>query len=186
MVERIKTIIKPITFIFALSFFICCVIKTPITIGDIVDYTSYSTAFVSILFIVYVNFLWRFIPWNRPPVLKSKYEGRIYYVFKKKPEIKNIFITIRQTWLSIEVETKTDINESYTVTGSIVSEHGKKVLYYTYVTNPNAANLKNNPIQYGTCRMILNEENKKLSGKYWTTSKTTGDIEWEEMIEDKQ
>ena len=184
MIERIKTIIKPITIIFALSFFICCVIKAPSTLGDIVDYTSYSTAFVSVLFIVYVKFLWRLIPWNRPPVLKNKYEGRIHYVFKNKPEIKNIFISIRQTWLSIEVETKTDINESYTVIGSIVTEYGKNVLYYTYVTNPNAANLKNNPIQYGTCRMVLSDDNSKIKGKYWTTRKTIGDIEWEEVIEE--
>ena len=32
--------------------------------------------------------------------------------------------------------------------------------------------------QHGTCRMILNEDNARISGKYWTSSNTTGDIDW--------
>ena len=26
--------------------------------------------------------------------------------------------------------------------------------------------------------MILNEDNARISGKYWTSSNTTGDIDW--------
>lgn len=49
---------------------------------------------------------------------------------------------------------------------------------YTYMTNLTAATQSENPIQYGTCRMILDGDNSRISGKYWTSSNTTGDIEW--------
>ena len=46
------------------------------------------------------------------------------------------------------------------------------------MTNPSSATQKENPIQYGTCRMILDEDNARISGKYWTSSNTVGDIDW--------
>lgn len=46
------------------------------------------------------------------------------------------------------------------------------------MTNPSAATQKSNPIQHGTCRMVLEGDNKTIRGKYWTSSNTTGDIEW--------
>ena len=46
------------------------------------------------------------------------------------------------------------------------------------MTNPTAATQSENPIQHGTCRMILDGDNSRINGKYWTSSNTTGDIEW--------
>jgi hypothetical protein len=62
--------------------------------------------------------------------------------------------------------------------GEIVEENGESVLYYSYITNPSAVTQRTNPVQYGTCRITLNEECEKMQGKYWTTSQTIGDIEW--------
>lgn len=129
-------------------------------------------------FCVYEKWVWRFIPWNRPPVLKEQYDGIIYYKLNGIAGEKSISVWIKQTWLGIDVKTKTDINSSVTITATILSEFGQDVLYYTYMTNPSAATQKSNPIQHGTCRMVLNGDNKTISGKYWTSSNTTGDIEW--------
>ena len=80
--------------------------------------------------------------------------------------------------LGIDIQMATDINSSVTITAAIVHEYGQDVLYYTYMTNPSSATQKENPIQYGTCRMILDEDNARISGKYWTSSNTVGDIDW--------
>ena len=49
---------------------------------------------------------------------------------------------------------------------------------YTYMTNPTAETQSEHPIQHGTCWMILDGDNSRINGKYWTSSNTTGDIEW--------
>lgn len=87
-------------------------------------------------------------------------------------------VQIKQSWFGIDIQMATYINSSVTITAAIVHEYGQDVLYYTYMTNPSSATQKENPIQYGTCRMILDEDNARISGKYWTSSNTVGDIDW--------
>lgn len=103
-------------------FGICWFIKKPQEIGDYTTYLGYSVTAVTVYFLAYEKWLWRKIPWNRPPVLKGKYTGTIRYNYN-----------------------------------GVAGE---------------------NPIQHGTCRMILDGDNSRISGKYWTSSNTTGDIEW--------
>lgn len=78
---------------------------------------------------------------------------------------------------------KTDINNSASVIGNITEENGQHFLYYTYVTYPKTNDQKKNPIQYGTCRMLI-ENISDFEGKYWTSVGTAGDIVWSES--DKQ
>ena len=160
MNERIQKLIKPGIIIAALTFAICCLIKKPQEFGDYTSNVSYAVTVVTLIFYIYEKWAWQIIPWNRPPVLKKQYSGTIRYT------------------LGIDIKTNTDINSSVTITAAIVSEFGQDILYYTYMTNPSAATQKSNPIQHGTCRMVLEGDNKTIRGKYWTSSNTTGDIEW--------
>lgn len=178
MQERIQKLIKPAIIIAALTFALCCLIKEPQKFGDYFSNLSYAVTAVTAIFYIYEKWVWRFIPWNRPPILKEQYDGIIYYKFNGIAGEKSINVRIKQTWFGIDVKTKTDINSSVTITATIVSEFGQDVLYYTYMTNPSAATQKSNPIQHGTCRMVLEGTNETISGKYWTSSNTTGDIEW--------
>ena len=178
MNERIKKLIKPMILIAVMILAIGCIIKKPETLSDYFSYAGYAISGVGIIFLAYEKWLWRLIPWNRPPVFFEKYEGTISYIFNNQPDSKPISIKVKQTWLSVEITTTTDINASYTVTGSIVREHGVDILYYIYVTDPSTLHQSENPIQRGACRMILNENMDYLKGTYWTTSRTTGDIEW--------
>lgn len=57
-----------------------------------------------------------------------------------------------------------------------MEENEQYVLYYTYITNPKSKYSKENPIQYGTCRLLINSTDK-LTGTYWTSRKTIGDME---------
>lgn len=178
MNERIQKLIKPGIIIAALIFAICCLIKKPQEFGDYTSNVSYAVTVVTLIFYIYEKWAWQIIPWNRPPVLKKQYSGTIRYTFKGTAGEKPIGIQIKQTWLGIDIKTNTDINSSVTITAAIVSEFGQDILYYTYMTNPSAATQKSNPIQHGTCRMVLEGDNKTIRGKYWTSSNTTGDIEW--------
>lgn len=183
MLDRIKRLIKPAIFLAAIVYIICCLIKKPDSISDVLSYLGYSVSAITIIYVAYERLLWRFIPWNRPPVLKKKYHGLIDYKFKGAQDSKTIEVDVKQTWLTVQIKVKTDINFSSSITADIVSENNQDVLYYSYITNPSAMSEGNNPTQHGTCRMILNEKNIKLDGKYWTSSKTTGDIHW---VEDKK
>ena len=178
MRDKIEKLIKPMIFIAAAVFVLCYLIRKPVELGDYTSYLGYSVTAVTVFFIMYEKLLWKKIPWNRPPILSEKYQGVIKYNFRGVSGEKPIDITIKQTWLSIDVQTRTDINSSVTTTAMIVNEYGQDILYYTYMTNPSAASQSENPIQHGTCRMVLGGDNMHLVGKYWTSSNTTGDIEW--------
>lgn len=184
MNDRIKKLIKPMILTAVVIFAVCCIVKKPSVFDDYSSYVGYAISGVTVLFVLYERVLWRFIPWNRPPVLKKKYKGTLSYVYKREHRNKPISITVKQTWLSVEITTKTNINASYTVTGTITNEHGMDVLYYTYITDPSAVYQSQNPIQYGTCRMVLNGDNQSIVGKYWTSSQTVGDMTWDENGED--
>lgn len=178
MNKRMQKLIKPIIFIAAAVFAIFWLLKRPTEFSGYFTYIGYSITGATLFFVGYENWLWKRIPWNRPPILKKHYSGIIRYSFNGIVEEKPINILIRQSWSSIDIKTQTDINSSSTIAATIVEEFGQSVLYYTYLTNPSAATQKNNPIQYGACRMILDGDNSRIRGKYWTSSCTSGDIEW--------
>lgn len=109
----------------ALTFAICCLIKKPQEFGDYTSNVSYAVTVVTLIFYIYEKWVWRIIPWNRPPVLKKQYSGTIRYTFKGTVGEKPIGIQIKQTWLGIDIKTNTDINSSVTITAAIVSEFGQ-------------------------------------------------------------
>lgn len=177
---KVSELIKPLVVIGCVVFVICCLVQMPIVWYDCLSYIGYSITVVTVLFLLYDRWVWRFIPWNRPPVLKKHYKGIISYYDKLEAKTKHIDITVRQNLFSIKVKTRTDINESYTIASSIEQEYDSYFLYYIYITNPDASVQKHNPIQHGTCRMTLEKDTRTIKGKYWTTSQTTGDIQWQE------
>lgn len=175
---KVNDLIKPLVAIGCAVFLVCCFVKKPVAWDEYSSYIGYAISAVTVLFVVYERWVWRFIPWKRPPVLKQHYDGIISYAEKRETKTKQIDIFVKQSLFSIKIKTRTDINESYTITASIEQEYDSYILYYTYITNPDASVQKGNPIQYGACRMTLEEDTRIVKGKYWTTSQTTGDIQW--------
>lgn len=178
METRFQKFIKPIIITSIIIFGICWLTKKPENVDDFCSYIGYAISGVTVLFILYERVLWKAIPWNSPPILKPHYNGKITFVQKKETMSKEIDVTVKQSLFSIRIITKTDINSSNSVVGSIVNENGESVLYYSYITNPSAITQGKNPVQYGTCRMVLINKCETVKGKYWTTSQTLGDIEW--------
>ncbi len=136
-----------------------------------------------LLFLSRYDFLWCLFEKYEVPILKNKYECLIKYEW---PEgvigEKKAFIEIKQTYSSINITLITDEIRSDSIVSEIVKQGEVFILFYIYKTNPKAIYHKDNPSQLGGCKIILdsiidNESNSKLHGKYWTTSKTIGDME---------
>lgn len=177
MAEKVKKLIKPFAVALVIIFAVCCWIEKPEGFGDYSSYVGYAISGVTLLFCAYDLWLWRWNPLEDTPALAKKYSGVLEYKYNGIESSKQIQIRIRQTLLSVIVQAKTDINASSTITGVITKEYDKYVLYYTYITDPDAKVAKTNPVQHGTCRMVLDDVDH-IKGKYWTSGQTIGDITW--------
>ena len=149
------------------------------------------------LYYCYNKLLWRFCPWERVPRFYNSYKGKLKF-FYNGPGEKDIEIQVEQTLFSVCIKLTTNEITSNSKTSAIVEENNCWMLYYTYVTNPKASYADNNPIQRGTACLIIERPKpekknlitfifnncfrvKQLAGTYWTSRKTTGDLEfWRE------
>lgn len=148
------------------------------------DFLGAAGEVISVTIIImglYSGVLWRYNPFEKIPKLMGKYEGIIEYNFSGTPEKKKTTVTIKQTLLSIQVQIATNEITSNTILGNLNEENDQYVLYYTYITNPKSKYSDENPIQYGTCRLLTNVKDK-LAGTYWTSRKTIGDIELDKLL----
>lgn len=156
--------------------------------NSLYDFIGAAGEVVSVTIIlmgIYSSILWRYNPLEKTPKLMGTYQGIIEYSFNGAAEEKETFVKIKQTLLSIKIQITTNEITSNTIVGNLVEENDEYVLYYTYITNPRSKYSKENPIQYGTCRLLTNNENH-LSGTYWTSRQTIGDIELERNDDTKR
>ena len=70
---------------------------------------------------------------------------------------------------------KSDETSSKTITSDLVEENGEFVLYYTYITNPLSRCSDENPIQVGTCKLVIDNIND-IRGHYCTSRNTLGNL----------
>lgn len=152
-----------------------CLICMPKSSYDCFGAAGEAISVTSILMGLYNAFLWKFNPLEKSPRLTGTYNGHIAYNFSGKNSTKDVTVIITQTALSVKVKIITNEITSNTIVGNLIEENDDYVLYYTYITNPQSKYSKENPIQYGTCRLMANSKTK-LNGTYWTSRKTIGDI----------
>lgn len=162
----------------AIAMVIFTLISKPNDFSGWAEYVSYSTSIATAFAFLYEKWLWKWNPLEKMPQLKNKYDGTLHYRYNGTEETKPIKIEIDQSLLKVKVKTRTDMSSSSTVMGMIIEENGEHVLYYSYITNPDITVTRDNPMQYGTCRMELNRDNVQISGHYWTNRMTAGDMTW--------
>lgn len=156
--------------------------------NSLYDFIGAAGEVISITIIImglYSGLLWRYNPLEKTPKLMGEYKGIIEYNFDGVKAKKDTFVKISQTLLSIKIQITTNEITSKTVVGNLIEENNEYVLYYTYITNPKSKYSKDNPIQYGTCRLLTNDKNR-LVGTYWTSRQTIGDIELEKVNNKKK
>lgn len=161
-------------------------IKTNVSLYSIYGFAGEAIGISALILLIYEKFLWKYIPYSPIPNISGEYAGAINSDYDGKT--RNIYLSIKQTRLSIEIFVRTDESVSRTVTGTIENIYGKDELVYTYMNEPNALHRSHSNIHYGTAIFIL-EGKDLLLGSYFTDRKTTGEIELKkckkEVIHDK-
>jgi hypothetical protein len=166
-------------------FVIRCFISEPTSLYDYFGFAGEAIGVAIILMGFYERLLWQYNPLEKIPKIKGEYSGYIEYSYNGTFDKKEATIKIKQSLLSTNVKIITDEITSNTIASSIVYENGEFILYYTYITNPKSKYSKDNPIQHGTCRLII-DNNEELQGTYWTTRQTIGDIYLKRIIHTKE
>ncbi len=175
MRENTKKFIVQCFWVVVVLFIIRCGVSKPTSYYDCFGFAGETIGLASILMGIYERWLWKFSPLEKIPNINGEYIGNIEYNYNGHPDTKKATIIIKQSLLSTNVKITTNEITSSTITSNFISENDEFILYYTYITNPKNKYRKENPIQYGTCRVIVKNKSE-LQGIYWTTQQTIGDI----------
>lgn len=175
MSEPVKKHLKFAIYIALAVFGVCMLISPPKSFRDFTGCTGISVSITIIISILYEKFAWKLNPLEKTPKLYEKYNGILEYNYNGKIGNKEIEVFFKQSLFHIKVELISNEIISSTITSKIIEENGNYVLYYTYITNPKSKFSDENPIQFGTCRFIVDNP-KTLEGIYWTSRETKGDI----------
>lgn len=175
MKSKMELLIKLSGIIILVIFIMLYKFKMPKSVLEYWDLILESAGYSAIAIIIYERYLWKYNPFIKIPRLKKKYTGVLLYNFKGKSGEKTVEIEIKQSFLSTDVRLKSDETSSKTITSDLVEENGEFVLYYTYITNPLSRYSVTNPIQVGTCKLVIGNIND-IRGNYWTSRKTIGDL----------
>ena len=156
-------------------FVVRCAIAKPTGLYESFGYAGEAISVSVILMGFYERILWRFNPFAKTPKINGYYSATIEYKNGEKFKKKNVNVKIKQSLLAVNVKIITNEITSNSITSYLEETNGEYILYYTYITNPQIKYSQENPIQYGTCRIIINNEDE-LNGIYWTSRQRTGDI----------
>ena len=182
MGEHINKFLTKGLWVLVALFILRCLVYVPESPYDYFGAAGEAVGITIILMGIYNAILWKYNPLEKAPRLTGTYTGCIEYNYNGISEVKAVKVIIKQTALSVKVKIATNEITSNTITSNLIEENDEYVLYYTYITNPKSKHSKENPIQHGTCR--LTESGKhKLSGTYWTSRQTIGDIEMEKQTD---
>ena len=158
--------------------------------GHIGDYSvshlwsdlSSSISITAIFAFAFERWLWKlpiFQRWLVPfPSLAGEWQGTISYNWNNTDKSKDINLTIRQTFLRIQIIIETDESKSRSICGSFDIEkmRGRQHLIYSYLNEPNATVRDRSQIHYGTAMLEFNDTGDTLNGTYWTDRKSVGDM----------
>lgn len=181
--HNIKNYIRAIIVIAILVFFACCLFKL-----SILKSISYSISITSVLVVVFINFAWKwniFKGWLVPfPNLNGCWNGFIKSSYKNACSEIPIKVKIKQTFLHIQVGFQSEESKSNSIVAAfnIDKDRGIVQLCYSYQNDPKATLQEKSPIHYGSVILDIDEDNNSMSGQYWTTRNTTGEMYLEKQI----
>lgn len=174
MKSKIKYLFKITAGVTLIIFALMSILCNLESLADYFSIAGKAIGYATLIAILYEQVLWKYDPFVGVPKLKRAYNGYLYYCYEGIRGEKQVDINVRQTLLSICVKLESDEIASKTLTSEIITEFGENILIYTYITSPLSKYSMDNPIQMGTCRLIINKD--ELKGQYWTNRKTIGDL----------
>jgi hypothetical protein len=145
------------------------------------DCISMSVTVIGLISVVFSKWLWKFKFFSGwlvlVPDLNGIWRGTIRSTWKGNVDPIATSLSIKQSLFSISCVIKTKESKSQSITCDFVMDEKNqmKQLTYTYLNVPKAIYKDRSQIHYGST--ILDIEDNRLTGDYWTDRKTTGRIE---------
>ena len=142
---------------------------------------SYTLTAETLLAFIFIKWLWKFKIFKflvHKPCLSGKWTGYLEYDYNDEHQKKKTEIYIKQDFFRTIIILKTDESESISVAAQfdIDEDRGLRRLFYNYQNEPKPEFRDRSPIHYGTVRLNISDDNKKLEGEYWTSRKSVGTI----------
>jgi hypothetical protein len=148
---------------------------------------SYTISINFFIWLGFVKWWWKwklFHGWLVPfPNLSGKWKGHLKPNWENaKHEPIPTEIEIKQTFFHMTIRLKTGESESFSNSASfdIDVERNINQLFYSYTNYPKPSVREKSQIHYGTTLLKFNEYPvKNMTGEYWTSRESTGEIEIE-------
>lgn len=138
-----------------------------------IDNMDLAITITLIIASLYINLFWKINILDRHPKVYGKY--LMTFVSSFNDAKKDIEVVIRQNLLSTRIYMSSDESSSVSINSNINLYTDYSELIYTYFNEPNILERNHSDIHYGTCKFkILN--NKIISGEYYTSRQTAGQI----------
>lgn len=142
---------------------------------DIQDSIDVSVFIVVGLFTIYSKYFWRFNPLEKTPKIFGNYYVTFLSNYDKKK--RDMEIKIEQTLLKTKIKIITKESDSISLVSNVEKVNDEWKLIYTYMNTPNISKRNNSSIHLGTCILSI-ENNKIISGYYYTERNTFGEIKF--------
>lgn len=180
MKKQIDSLVKKAMWVAIALFVIRCAvsfeeIKTNPTVYAFFGYAGEAVGVAAILMILYEKWLWRWDPLAGIPCIKGSYEGSITSTYDSIK--RDASLTVKQSYLSVDVTMSTSESESRSIAASIESVSGVNRLIFSYQNDPKAVVRDRSQIHYGSAMFTLAAKDR-LQGTYFTDRQTTGDLDF--------
>jgi hypothetical protein len=177
--------------IIGLAFFIYAIIFLITQNPESIDFQKAlshisTTIYINIfIWMIFISWAWKwkiFYSWLvQTPDLSGKWKGKINSNWNDgKGKSIPAEITIKQNFfhISVKIKTKESVTHSISSNFNIDKDGGTQQLFYCYLNTPKAGIRERSAIHYGST--LLSFEGfkvSKMTGEYWTSRETIGEIE---------
>lgn len=142
----------------------------------------------AVLFLLFEKYLWRWHALNgwlvKIPDLQGTWEGELISTWVnpetgEKPNPIPTKLVIKQTFNKIECYLYTEESSSYSMAADFFRAMGDQILLsYTYTNRPRQSVRERSEVHDGAALLRITDSGKGLSGEYWSSRKTTGEMKF--------
>jgi SMODS-associating 2TM, beta-strand rich effector domain len=140
-----------------------------------------ASSIVTLMLLAFDRVLWRlpgFRSLHNRPVLHGTWRAQLRTTYEeRKKETIECYLVIDQTFSRICARMLFDRSRSSSMSGDIVRENGRCVLYYVFRSDKSALQPQTNPPSRGAADLtIASEPSPHLEGDYWMEVGTKGTL----------
>lgn len=180
-------------FVYAIIFLITQNLES-IDFQKALSHISTTISINIIIWMVFISWAWKlkiFYSWLvQTPNLSGTWKGKIKSNWNEgKTKSIPTEIIIKQDFFNISVRIKTEESVSHSISSSFNIDKVSNVqqLFYSYLNTPKSGIRERSAIHYGST--LLNFDGfkvDKMTGEYWTSRETTGEIELKRVKQKKK